>query len=141
VLYIKRLYRIEDVGNWKDLMSVEILNGRNGNALMFKNQKVIASYVRIGFSQKGDWLLHKLRSDYVPSHKIQMEDDISATITLPADQLTDLNPEYENKSVKLVENCESHLFQRPDEAIYRGYDVDAESDLVQKILSLLIMSL
>jgi hypothetical protein len=132
VLYIKRLYRIEDVGNWKDLMSVEILNGRNGNALMFKNQKVIASYVRIGFSQKGDWLLHKLRSDYVPSHKIQMEDDISATITLPADQLTDLNPEYENKSVKLVENCESHLFQRPDEAIYRGYDVDAESDLVQK---------
>lgn len=132
VLYIKRLYRTEDVGNWKDLMSVEILNGRNGNALMFKNEKVIASYVRIGFSQKGDWLLHKLRSDYIPSHKIQMEDDISASITLPADQLSDLNAEYENKSVKLVENCESHLFQRPDEAIYRGYDVDAESDIVQK---------
>ncbi len=132
VLYIKRLYRAEDVGNWKDLMSVEILNGRNGNALMFKNEKVIASYVRIGFSQKGDWLLHKLRSDYIPSHKIQMEDDISATITLPADQLSHLNAEYDNKSVKLVENCESHLFQRPDEAIYRGYDVDAESDLVQE---------
>lgn len=132
VLYIKRLYRDEDLGNWKDHMSVEVLNGRNGNTLMFKNEKVIASYVRIGFTQKGNWLKHKLRSDYLPAHKIQMEDDISATITLPANQLTDLNPEYENKSVKLVENCESHLFQRPDEAIYRGYDVDAESDIVQK---------
>ncbi len=131
VLYIKRLYRDEHLGNWKDLMSVEVLNGRNGNTLMFKNEKVIASYVRIGFSQKGDWLLHKLRTDYLPAHKIQMEDDISATITVPSDQLSHLNPEYHNKSVKLVQNCESHLFQRPDEAIYRGYDADAESDIVQ----------
>lgn len=131
VLYIKRLYRDEDVGNWKDHMSVEVLNGRNGNTLMYDNEKVIASYVRIGFNQKGDWLLHKLRSDYLPAHKVQMEDDISASITVPSHLLEDLNPQYENKSVKIVENCESHLFQRPDEAIYRGYDVDAESDIVQ----------
>lgn len=131
VLYIKRLYRDEEVGNWKDLMSVEVLNGRNGNTLMFKNEKVLASYVRIGFSQKGDWLLHKLRTDFLPSHKIQMEDDISATITVPSCLLSNLNPEYDNKSVKLVKNCESYLFQRPDEAIYRGYDADAESDIVQ----------
>lgn len=131
VLYIKRLYRNELAGNWKDHMSVEILNGRDGNTLMFNNEKVIASYVRIGFNQKGDWLLHKLRSDYLPSHKIQMEDDISATVTLPSHLFNDLNTEYENKSLKIVDNCESHLFQRPDEAIYRGYDVDAESDIVQ----------
>ncbi len=131
VLYIKRLYRDEKMSDWKNHMSVEVLNGRNGNTLMFNNQKVIASYVRIGFSQKGDWLLHKLRSDYLPAHKIQMEDDISATVTLPSSRLNDLNANYDNKSVKIVENCESHLFQRPDEAIYRGYDVDAESDIVQ----------
>jgi len=131
VLYIKRLYRNELSGDWKDHMSVEILNGRDGNTLMFDNEKVIASYVRIGFNQKGDWLLHKLRSDYLPSHKIQMEDDISATVTLPSHRFNDLNAEYDNKSVKIVANCESHLFQRPDEAIYRGYDVDAESDIVQ----------
>lgn len=131
VLYIKRLYRDENMGDWKDKMSVEVLNGRNGNTLMFNNEKVIASYVRIGFSQKGDWLLHKLRTDYLPSHKIQMEDDISATVTIPSRLLSNLNPEYDNKSVKMVANCENHLFQRPDEAIYRGYDVDAESDIVQ----------
>lgn len=132
VLYIKRLYRDEEhLGNWKDLMSVEVLNGRNGNTLMFKNEKVIASYVRVGFSKKGDWLLHKLRTDYLPAHKIQMEDDISATLTVPSHLLSNLNPEYKNKSVKMVANCENYLFQRPDEAIYRGYDVDAESDIVQ----------
>ena len=131
VLYIKRLYRDEEPGEWKDLMSVEVLNGRNGNTLMFKNEKVIASYVRVGFSPSGDWLLHKLRTDYLPAHKIQMEDDISATLTIPSRLLSDLNPEYTNESVKVVANCENHLFQRPDEAIYRGYDVDAESDIVQ----------
>lgn len=133
VLYIKRLYRgrNEDTMDWKSAMSVEVINGRNGNTLLFNNEKVIASYVRIGFSQKGDWLLHKLRSDYLPAQKIQMEDDISATVTVPSHRLKNLNPAYDNLSVKLVENCESYLFQRPDEAIYRGYDVDAESDIVQ----------
>ena len=64
VLYIKRLYRDNNMSNWKDLMSIEVLNGRNGNTLMFKNEKVIASYVRVGFSKRGDWLLHRLRTDY-----------------------------------------------------------------------------
>jgi len=49
---------------------------------------------------------------------------------LPASQLSNLNPEYKNKSFKVVTNCESHLFQRPDEAIIRGYDKGAEKDLV-----------
>ena len=56
-----------------------------------------------------------------------MEDDITASITLPASQIKYLNPEYTNQSVKITKNCESHLFQRPDEAVIRGYDVDAEA--------------
>ncbi|MCT4589220.1 MAG: hypothetical protein N4A71_15465 [Carboxylicivirga sp.] len=131
VLFIKRLYRNEsEKGNWKDYMSVEFINGREGTTLQYKNNKVTASYVRIGFNKDGNWLLHKLRSDFVPSQKIQMEDDISATIVLPASQLSNLNPEYKNKSYKVVTNCESHLFQRPDEAIIRGYDKGAEKDIV-----------
>ncbi len=131
VLFIKRLYRNEsEKGNWKDYMSVEFINGREGTTLQYKNNKVTASYVRIGFNEDGNWLLHKLRSDFVPSQKIQMEDDISATIVLPASQLSNLNPEYKNKSYKVVTNCESHLFQRPDEAIIRGYDKGAEKDIV-----------
>lgn len=132
VLYIKRLYRSDQkTGNWKDHMSVEIINGHKGTTLLFKNKKVIAGYVRIGFDGNSNWLMHKLRSDFIPSHKIQMEDDISASITLPAHLFNNLNPNYDNKSLKIAANCEQYLFQRPDEAIYRGYDVDAESDIVQ----------
>ena len=133
VLYIKRLDRSDDATspNWKDDFSVEIVNGRKGNALMYKHNWIAASYVRIGFSADGDWFLHKLRSDFIPSHKIQMEDDISATITLPSSQLKNLNTEYHNPSVKIATNCESYLFQRPDEAIIRGYDKEAEAEIVQ----------
>ncbi len=133
VLFVKRLYRNDkEKGNWKDYMSVEIVNGRRGTTLQYKNNKVIGSYVRIGFSQEGNWLLHKLRSDFVPSHKIQMEDDISATITIGTQNLKNLNPEYSNPSVKFTANCEAHLFQRPDEAIIRGYDKEAESDICKE---------
>lgn len=133
VLYIKRLYRSDDATspNWKDDFSVEIVNGRKGNALMYKHSWIAASYVRIGFNAGGDWLLHKLRSDFIPSQKIQMEDDISATITLPANRLKNLNPEYPNKSVKITKNCENYLFQRPDDAVIRGYDKEAEEDIVK----------
>ncbi len=132
VLFVKRLYRHDmENGNWKEYMTTEIINGRAGTTLMYKNQPVIGSYVRIGFSKDQNWLVHKLRSDFVPSHKIQMEDDISATITLSASKIAHLNPEYNNKSVKVTKNCESYLFQRPDEAIIRGYDIDAEADIVQ----------
>jgi hypothetical protein len=133
VLFIKRLFRNDlQTGNWKDDFTVEIVNGRNGNALRYKHESVIAGYVRIGFNSEGRWFLHKLRSDFIPSHKIQMEDDITASITIPSSRLKNLNPEFRNPSIKLVTNCESYLFQRPDEAVIRGYDKETEIDLVQK---------
>lgn len=131
VLFVKRLYRqYHGSLNWKDLMSVEIINGENGTGLQYNNNPVIGSYVRIGFNPKGTWMLNKLRSDFAPSQKIQLEDDISVSITLPRNKFKNLNPEYENESFKVVDNCEAHLFQRPDEAIVRGYDKEAELDLV-----------
>lgn len=130
VLFVKRLYRNEsEKGNWKDYMSVQIINGREGTTLMYKNKQVIGTYVRIGFNPEGNWLLHKLRSDFVPSLKIQVEDDITASVTVPASDIRNLNPQFKNPSVKLVENCEFRLFQRPDEAIHRGYDHEAEADM------------
>jgi hypothetical protein len=130
VLFVKRLYRQDyNALNWKDCMSVEIINGKNGTGLQYNNTHVMGSYVRIGFNQKGVWLLNKLRSDFSASEKIQMEDDISASITLPRNRFKNLNQEYTNQSFKVVANCESHLFQRPDEAIIRGYDKGAEKDI------------
>ncbi len=130
--FVKRHYRgNEERGlKWRELFNVEVVNGRPGNVLRYKHNPITASYVRIGFNEEGRWYLHKLRSDFVPSMKIQTEDDISATITVPSSQLKNLNKEYSNPSVKLVANCESYLFQRPDEAVIRGYDKEAEKEIV-----------
>lgn len=132
VLFVKRLFRQAHGANlnWKDMMSVEIINGVKGTSLIYNNTPVVGSYVRIGFNQQGNWMLNKLRSDFSACEKIQTEDDISASITLPRNQFKDLNPEYPNKSVKVLTNCEAHLFQRPDEAIVRGYDKGAELDII-----------
>ena len=131
VLFVKRLYRGDHRKlNWKECMSVEVINGQKGSNLKYNDIEVVGSYVRIGFNQNGDWMLNKLRSDFAPSLKIQTEDDISASITLPSNQIKNLNSEYTNKSVKITSNCEAHLFQRPDEAIVRGYDKGAEADIV-----------
>ena len=131
VLFVKRLHRQDNLSlNWKECMSVEIVNGQKGTGLKYFNTAVVGSYVRIGFNPEGRWLLNKLRSDFSASQKVQMEDDITASITLPREVFKNLNPQFSNKSFKVVANCESHLFQRPDEAIVRGYDEGAERDLV-----------
>ncbi len=133
VLFVKRLYRqAHGTLNWKDYMSVEIINGKKGTGLLYNNTPVVGSYVRIGFNEKGNWMLNKLRSDFSPSEKIQTEDDITASITIPRNRLKNLNPEFKNKSLKLLVNCEAHLFQRPDEAVVRGYDKGAELDIVSE---------
>ena len=134
VLLVKRLFRQAHGAtlNWKDMMSVEIINGVKGTSLRYNNTPVVGSYVRIGFNEQGNWMLNKLRSDFAACEKIQTEDDISASITLPRNQFKNLNPEFTNPSVKVVTNCEAHLFQRPDEAIVRGYDKGAELDIISE---------
>ncbi|MGZ5059123.1 MAG: hypothetical protein ACXWE3_11825, partial [Methylobacter sp.] len=46
----------------------------------------------------------------------------------PTRYLAGLNPDYTNPSVKLVENCEQSFFQRPDDAVHRGTDLQTELD-------------
>lgn len=131
VLYVKRFYRPERTNeNWKDYFSVDVVNGKNGHELLFNNRKIVASYLRIGFANDNSWYLHKLRTDFIAAAKIQMEDDITASIVLPKERFNNLNPDYsKHRSVKITANCEKRFFQRPDEAIIRGYDKDAEADL------------
>lgn len=126
---IKRFYSEEWGNDWKKHFSVDILNGQPGNELKYQNRKITARYLRIGYDDKGAWRTFKLRQDFVHSDKIQLEDDITVSTVVPASALSNLNPIVSNKSVKLIENCEFRFFQRPDEAINRGFDKKAESDL------------
>lgn len=127
LLYIiKRVSMANDgATNWRSFFTVDTVNGRKGHSLIFNNRKIINSFLRIGFDQKDSWYVHSLRPDFIAAAKVQMEDDISSTFTLPYHSIRKTN----ERSVKIVENCERRFFQRPDEAINRGYDKEAEQDL------------
>jgi len=129
VFMIKRFYRTAWGENWHEHFSVDTVNGSPGHELRYNGRKLMASYLRVGFADDGSWRLFKLRQDFIASDKIQMEDDISASIVIPASYVSGLNPEYDHPCIKLVDNCERRLFQRPDEAINRGSDTQTESDL------------
>jgi len=126
---IKRFYRTAWGNNWHEHFSVDTVNGKPGHELRYNGRKLMASYLRVGFADDGSWRLFKLRQDFVASYKIQMEDDISASIVIPTHYVSGLNPEFDHPCIKLVDNCENKLFQRPDEAINRGSDIQTESDL------------
>jgi phosphoenolpyruvate carboxykinase (diphosphate) len=131
-LMIKRFYKSEWGSNWREHFSVDLVNGHPGNELKYHGRKLIASYLRVGFDEKGAWRVFKLRQDFVASDKLQMEDDISASTIVPVRYLPGLNPDYKNASVKLVNNCEESFFQRPDDAIHRGADLQTELDFSGK---------
>lgn len=132
VLVVKRLYREEWGENWLEHFSVDTVDGKPGNELKYNTQKLITQYLRVGFDPQGKWRVFTLRKDYMPSMKVQMEDDISASLVVPASRLAHLNPRYNHPSVKFVRNCEYRFFQRPDDAIHRGYDKRAEEDFSEK---------
>ncbi|MDO5682404.1 MAG: hypothetical protein Q4G46_06215 [Propionibacteriaceae bacterium] len=117
---VKRSYRPEWGADWRSHFSVRQLNGRQGNVLRLDNQRVVVSMLRVGFHPDGSWRLFSLRPDYAPASKIQTEDDITASVVVPSGP---------GVSRKFAENCEQLLFQRPDDAVHRGYDEQAEADI------------
>lgn len=126
---VKRYYRPEWGENWRKHFTVDRINGVLGHELKFDNQRLVSHYLRVGYDRDGSWRIYKLRPDFYPADKVQVEDDITASVVLPRHSLNDLDPEYANPSVKLVNNCETLLFQRPDDAIKRGADAQAEADM------------
>jgi phosphoenolpyruvate carboxykinase (diphosphate) len=131
VFVVKRFYRASWGENWRDHFSVDIINGTPGNELKCDNRKLVSNFLRVGYDADGSWRVFGLRKDFHAASKLQMEDDITASVVVPTQAVKNLNPEYTNPSVKFVKNCESRLFQRPDEAVHRGYDRLTESELSQ----------
>jgi hypothetical protein len=131
VFLVKRLYEPEWGENWRQHFSVDMVNGHPTHELRFKGRKLITSYIRVGFEADGSWRVFKLRQDFAPAEKIQMEDDISVSAAIPAAVLDDPKLCARGGSLKFVANCEQRLFQRPDEAVIRGADVQTERDFAE----------
>jgi hypothetical protein len=129
VFTVKRYYRPEWGQNWREHFTVDRINGFLGHELKYDSHKLVGNYLRVGFDPQGSWRIYKLRPDFHPADKIQVEDDITASVVVPRQNLQDFDSKYPNRSAKLVENCEAFLFQRPDDAIHRGFDAQAEADI------------
>ena len=123
VYVVKRFYRPEWGTDWRSHFSVGIINGRLGNALRLDGAKIMVNMLRVGYEADGNWRLFGLRHDFHPAAKVQTQDDITASIVAGS------HVSGQELSRKYVENCEQLLFQRPDDAIHRGYDKQAEADI------------
>lgn len=130
VFILKRFYLPEWGENWREHFSVDRINGFSGHELKFEDQRLVGGYLRVGFEPGGlGWRMYKLRPDFSPADKVQMEDDITVSVVVPRERVTGPASDCPNPSLKLVANCEQFLFQRPDDAVHRGFDLQAESDL------------
>jgi phosphoenolpyruvate carboxykinase (diphosphate) len=129
VFVVKRFYKAHWGGKWRGHFGVDIINGTPGNELKCDGRKLVTNYLRVGFAPDGAWRTFGLRKDFHPAWKFSLEDDITASVVVPTRSLANLSPHCRQPGVKFVHNCEYRFFQRPDDAIHRGYDKQAEADL------------
>ena len=128
---IKRFYRSEWGDDWARHFSVDMIDGVQGHELKFDDRQLIMSYLRVGFDCDGAWKIYKMRQDYVVAEKVQMEDDITASVVVPANKLVNMPEKNKHECIKLIKNCEYRLFQRPDDAVIKGFDKQTELEMSQ----------
>ncbi len=129
VLLVKRFYKADWGDDWRQRFSVDVINGVPGNELKYRGLPVITSYLRVGYEPNGSWRVFSLRKDFAPAAKIQAEDDITASAVVPVEKLPGVEAIEGAPGAKVIYNCEYRLFQRPDDAIVRGYDKKTELDM------------
>ena len=143
VYAIKRFYNPAWGTDWRRHFSVNFVNGSPGHEFKLHDRTIVGTYLRVGLSGEHGWRTFKVRQDFAAASKVQNEDDISASVVVPTRALRFLAPtrplvdglpqtDLEPVAVKFVANCEYRLFQRPDDAIHRGFDKQAEADLARR---------
>ena len=92
VFAVKRYYRRDWGENWREHFTVDRVNGVQGHELKYHNQRLVANYLRVGYDPDGSWRIYKLRPDFHPATKVQVEDDITASVVVPREALSGLDP-------------------------------------------------
>ena len=120
VFVVKRYYKPSWDGNWREHFSVDIINGTPAQRIEVRQPQArhhlfarrlrrrrLLAHVRPaqGFSSRGE------NPNRGRHHRLGRR---AAGASLGAARTPN--------SLKFVHNCESRLFQRPDDAIHRGYD-------------------
>lgn len=131
VLVVKRFWKPSMGRDWRSHFSVDVVNGQPANELRFGRKKLQTQFLRVGYEADGAWRTFGLRKDFQPAAKLQAEDDITVSTIIPSAWQPTADPQAPLAAVKLLENVETRLFQRPDDAVVRGYDHAAEADFAQ----------
>ena len=100
VFTIKRFYRPEWGEDIRSHFSVDVVDGRPGHELTYHHRPLVSSYLRVGTEDEGNWRVFRLRTDFVPAYKLQVEDDITASAVLPAGREPDPSANGNLKSGK-----------------------------------------
>ena len=129
VFIVKRFAKPNWKQSWRNYFSVDVVNGADGHELKYGNRSLVGLYLRVGLDTQGRWRTYKVRQDFAAADKIQLEDDITASVVAPGRYLPNLPNATDDKSYKFVANCEFRLFQRPDDAVHRGFDKQTEIDM------------
>ena len=87
VFIIKRFFPRDTIGHWRELFGVDSINGFPGHELKAFGRKLVGMYLRVGLLGTQAWRMFKLRQDFSPAEKVQTEDDITASIVVPAGRL------------------------------------------------------
>lgn len=132
VYAIKRFYQPDWEGDWRKYFNVDVVNGVPGHELKLHDRRIVGTYLRVGLFGEHGWRTYKLRQDFAAAAKVQTEDDITASMVVPSRLLSGLSEQGQAPSYKFLSNCESRLFQRPDDAVHRGLDKQAEADLARQ---------
>ena len=132
VFAIKRFYQPEWGDDWERHFSVDEVNGQSGHELKLDSRTLVGTYLRVGFTGEHNWRLFKVRQDFIAAFKVQTEDDITASTVAPHRAVQGIPDYYTAPAYKFSQNCEYRLFQRPDDAIHRGLDKQAEADLARR---------
>ena len=84
---IKRFAPRDALTHWRDLVGVDSVNGFPGHELKAFGRKLVGTYLRVGLIGSQDWRTFKLRQDFAAAAKVQTEDDITASVVVPAGRL------------------------------------------------------
>ena len=131
VFVVKRFWKPAWGDNWREHFAVDVINGTPANELRLGRKRLATQFLRVGYGEDGAWRTFGLRKDYFPAQKLQMEDDITASVIVPRDRVGTLSEQASTPSLKFAENVEFRLFQRPDDAVVRGYDHAAEAEFAR----------
>ena len=132
VFVVKRFWKPEWGDQWESQFAVDVVNGQPSNELRIGRKRLATQFLRVGYDRDDQWRVFGLRKDFHPAVKVQMEDDITASVTVPRGLLSGLSESSTQHSLKFVANTENRLFQRPDDAFVRGYDHSAEEEFSEK---------